>query len=249
MRVRRHQVTVPAAARGARPLRIGFAADFHAGPMTSRALVEQACGVLADARPDLLLLGGDFVDLTERPLEWLVPLLAAVPAPAGRYAVMGNHDLWNDRALIEEALASAGICTLVNAGRQLPAPFDWAWVCGLDDHLCGAKEPDAAFAGASGTRIVLMHSPSSLLDIGPRRFDLALCGHTHGGQIALPGGRPIILPKGPLSRRYSRGRFELPRGETLLVSTGVGFTRLPIRLFAEPEVLVCDVMPCEGSAP
>jgi predicted MPP superfamily phosphohydrolase len=86
-----------------------------------------------------------------------------------------------------------------------------------------------------------MHSPSSLLDIGTQLFDLALCGHTHGGQIALPGGIPIVVPGGALCRRYSRGRFELPGGRTLLVSTGVGLTGLPVRLFADPEILVCDV--------
>ena len=74
----------------------------------------------------------------------------------------------------------------------------------------GGRDPSereaAALSGADGIRVVLMHAPSGLLDLGAKHFDLALCGDTHGGQLALPGGVPIVVPHGRLSRRYSRGR-------------------------------------------
>jgi predicted MPP superfamily phosphohydrolase len=84
-----------------------------------------------------------------------------------------------------------------------------------------------------------MHAPSGLLDLGGERFEVALCGHTHGGQIALPGGTPLLVPHGALSRRYARGQFRLAPGQTLVVSVGVGCVVLPLRLFAPPEVVVC----------
>ncbi len=87
-----------------------------------------------------------------------------------------------------------------------------------------------------------MHAPSGLLDLGQERFNLALCGHTHGGQIALPGGAPILVPWGPLSRRYARGRFELSDGATLIVSVGIGCVVVPVRLFTHPEVVVCTLV-------
>jgi predicted MPP superfamily phosphohydrolase len=100
---------------------------------------------------------------------------------------------------------------------------------------------DLALDRAGERRIVLMHSPEGLKSIGGRHFDLALCGHTHGGQIALPWGAPVFVPGGSLNRRYHRGRYEVggTRPRTLLVSRGVGCSTLPVRLFAAPEVHLC----------
>ncbi len=91
------------------------------------------------------------------------------------------------------------------------------------------------------TRIVLMHSPDGIAMLGDRPFDLALAGHTHGGQIALPGGRPLIVPGRPLNRTYARGRFDVDGtgARTLLVSRGIGTSAVPVRLFAAPEVHLC----------
>jgi uncharacterized protein len=86
-----------------------------------------------------------------------------------------------------------------------------------------------------------MHSPACLLDLGRRRFDLALCGRTHGGQIALPGSIPLVVPQGRLSQTYPRGRHDLAAGGILIVSVWLGCTLLPFRAFAHPEILVCDV--------
>ncbi len=238
--VRRHRVDL-ARAGLAPPLRIGFGTDFHSGPMTSRQLLLEACRTLAETRPDLVLFGGDFIDSRPEQLTWLAPRLGEIPAPLGRFAVLGNHDQWIDAGHVAHLLEEVGIQVLNNRGARLPPPFEGAWVCGLDDHLEGEPDPEAAFAGADGARIALMHSPSGILDIGSHPFDIAFCGHTHGGQIALPGGTPILAPGGALCRQYSRGRFELPHGRTLLVSTGVGLTGLPVRLFADPEILVCEV--------
>ncbi|HEY0251221.1 MAG TPA: hypothetical protein VGC41_06820, partial [Kofleriaceae bacterium] len=67
-------------------------------------------------------------------------------------------------------------------------------------------------------------------------FDLAMCGHTHGGHVALPGGIPILVP-GPASRRYAHGRYEL-EGKTLIVSRGVGSTEVAPRWNADPDILL-----------
>jgi uncharacterized protein len=88
---------------------------------------------------------------------------------------------------------------------------------------------------------VLMHAPGNLTNLECERFDLALCGHTHGGQLALPGGMPITVAPGPLSRVYSRGRFPLPRGGTLLVSVGLGCSTVPLRINSPPEILLCRI--------
>jgi predicted MPP superfamily phosphohydrolase len=223
------------------PLTIAYASDFHAGSTTDPAVLHAGCAKLRAAAADVLLLGGDFVTLDPSAAEPLAAELGTIPAPFGRFAVLGNHDWWADAPRIARTLEAAGIVLLTNRSVRLRAPLDGVWICGLDDHWCGQPDAAAALREAAGVRIVLMHSPSGLLDLGQERFDLALCGHTHGGQLALPGGVPIVVPQGPLSRRYSRGRFSLGDGRTLVVSVGLGCVVLPVRLFATPEIVVCHL--------
>jgi predicted MPP superfamily phosphohydrolase len=226
---------------GMSPLRIAYASDFHAGPTTDASVLRAACSELRAAAPDVLLLGGDFVTGLPGEIDWLAGELGRVPAPLGRFAVLGNHDLWSDAGYIVERLEAAGIRVLMNTNVRLPPPFDRVWVCGLDDHWSGRPDAAAAVRGAEGVRVVLMHAPSGLLDLGEERFDLAICGHTHGGQLALPGGIPIVVPQGPLSRRYARGRFRIGDGGTLVVSIGLGCVVLPLRTFADPEIVICTL--------
>jgi predicted MPP superfamily phosphohydrolase len=224
------------------PLRLAYASDFHAGPTTDPVLLRRAIVALREAHPDILLLGGDFVALDPSEADWLADELGNIPAPFGRFAVLGNHDWWAGPEPIVRRLEASGIEVLTNRNTRLESPFDRVWICGVDDHWCGKPDGRKAFEGATDIRVVLMHAPSGLLDLGQERFNLALCGHTHGGQIALPGGVPILVPWGPLSRQYARGRFELPGGATLVVSVGVGCVVLPLRLFTQPEIVVCTLV-------
>lgn len=237
---REHAVSCARWPEGAPPLRLAFASDLHAGPTTHPSLHEEAARAIVAARPDVVLLGGDYVYLEADYVESLVPILADVHAPAGKFAVLGNHDLWADERVITDALARAGFTVLVNASQALPPPFDHVSICGLDDPWVGTSDPRAAFEGARDVRVLLMHAPEGLLHVGDERFDVGVCGHTHGGHIALPGGIPIVAA-GPLSRRYSHGRYELAGGRPLLVSRGVGATESPFRLFADPDVMVVSV--------
>lgn len=245
VRTVQHAIDVAAGSEGMPPLRIAYASDFHAGPTTDASVLKAACAELRAATADLLLLGGDFVTGRPNEIDWLARELGDIPAPFGRFAVLGNHDLWSGAGYVAEHLEAAGVRVLVNANVRLGAPFDRVWICGLDDYWSGQPDAAATVHGADGVRIVLMHAPSGLLDLGAERFDLALCGHTHGGQLALPGGIPIVVPQGPLSRRYARGRFPIGDGGTLVVSVGLGCVVLPLRTFADPEIVICTLR-CAG---
>jgi uncharacterized protein len=226
------------------PIRIAFASDLHAGPATYPGLISEACRALADAKPDLLLLGGDFVSFHARHVDRLVPLLASIEAPLGKFGVLGNHDLIADDAYIVRRLADAGVRVLVNENARLPAPHDDVWLCGLDNTEEGAPDGEAAFAGADGIRVVLMHSPDGLRAVGDRSFAAAFCGHTHGGQFWV-GERALVNFSGPLSRKYLRGGvFHVGAGSAgvLLVSRGIGCGNLPMRRGADPEVHVCTLV-------
>jgi hypothetical protein len=239
-----HQLTIPNDGAPIPPLRIAFASDLHGGPGTHPATIRRACRLLAEAQPQLLLLGGDFVSFHARHVEGVLEAIDQIDAPLGRFAVLGNHDLIADDAWLVQRLETIGVRTLVNENVRLPAPYDRLWVCGLDNTEQGTPDGRRALAGADGIRLILMHSPDGLAALGTESFAVAFTGHVHGGQFMLPGGRSLIGVKGPLSQRYlDGGLFELgsPGERILLVSRGIGQGSLPMRFRADPEAHVCDL--------
>jgi uncharacterized protein len=239
LRLREHTLHIRRKAH-APPLRVGFASDFHAGPVTHPRHIASAVDRLARAKPDVLLLGGDFVSLNVGHVDEVARELGSIPAPLGRFAVLGNHDYRRRRSgIVARALELNGIEVLFNDNVRLPPPHDDIWICGLDDYELGTPDGEATLDGAGGTRLVLMHGPDGLLALGAREFGAAFAGHTHGGQVALPWGTPIVVPGGQPDRRYSHGLFHLSPEEDrghLLVSRGVGCSGFPIRAFCDPEV-------------
>ncbi|MES2933037.1 MAG: metallophosphoesterase [Pseudomonadota bacterium] len=222
-------------------LRLVFASDLHAGPLTDSRLFDAMHDAIVAFEPHLVLFGGDYVSLHQRHVSSLAARLGHLRIPLGMYGVFGNHDLWLDNDFIERQLAAAGVQMLVNRSLRLPAPYHNISICGLDEPGTGVPDAVATFDAAAPRRLLLMHSPLGLKFVKDFSFDLAFCGHTHGGQIALPNGRPIVLPTGSGERRYASGYFHLPSGGQLLASRGVGMSDLPIRLFAQSEIHLCTI--------
>jgi uncharacterized protein len=240
VQVRHHRVVTKRWPSGARPLRIAFASDLHAGLTTHPTTLDDAFASLAAARADVILFGGDYVFLDAAYVDAIASRAAHLSAPLGMYGVMGNHDLWADDAAIAAAFTRAGVRMLVNERVVLPAPFQHVTLVGLDDPWTGRHPTRPIFDGDDLVRIVLVHAPEVMKLLATEPFELALCGHTHGGHIALPGEIPVFVP-GPMSRRYAHGRYDVGGGRTLIVSRGVGSTELTLRTFADPDILVVDV--------
>jgi predicted MPP superfamily phosphohydrolase len=234
-----HEVATANWPSGCRPLRIAFASDLHAGPTTHASTLDDAFAALAAANADVIFLGGDYVFLFADYIDQIASRVRRLAPPI--YAVMGNHDLWADDAAIVRALESAGARVLVNERVVLPAPFEHVVLAGLDDPWTGAAPPLPLFDDDGRVHVVLVHAPEAMTVLADEPFDLALCGHTHGGHIALPGGIPIVAP-GPLSRTYAHGRYALG-DRTLIVSRGVGSTEVSLRLNADPDILVVELGP------
>jgi uncharacterized protein len=236
-----HEVALPKEKQLPVPLTIAFASDFHAGPTTHPEIFADLFGKLADRRPDVLLLGGDFVSCKASYAGALTEGLSRCNPLLGKYAVMGNHDLWADERQLTQLLEAAGVNVLVNRNISLPAPFDSVSICGIDDPWTGNADAAQAFKGAGRIRIFLAHSPDGLLLLEGEKFDVGFAGHTHGGQIALRDGTPIFVAQGPLSRTYSHGRFEVEGSGPLIVGRGIGCSNLPIRMNADPELIICTL--------
>jgi predicted MPP superfamily phosphohydrolase len=225
---------------GARAMRIVFASDLHIGPTTSAALLDRTFDLIRQQRPDVVLLGGDFVflDATRPRLDRLRELVSSLPCPT--FAVLGNHDLWAEDEAIVRTLHEAGATVLIN--RTVPLS-DHVDLVGLDDPWSGQCDVDRALSSARAGRfrIVMCHNPDGVLHLGDAPFDLFLAGHTHGGHLATPLG-PVHLPSGHLCRELHAGFYT--RGSGLIfVSRGVGHVEPPFRVWAPSDILVLDLVP------
>ena len=238
-----HEVRVTAGERLPRPLVVAFASDLHAGPATHPKVFSTLLDELTARAPDVVLLGGDYVSSNAKQIDVLCEMLSRCHPPLGKYGVLGNHDLWTDDSHIVRQLTAAGVEVLVNRSRPLPPPFESVSVCGVDDPWTGNADMTETFQGAGPIRVLLSHSPDGLLLMNGERFDAGFAGHTHGGQIAFRDGTPLMTAGGPLSRQYGRGRFEIPGNGPLIVSRGFGNSTLPIRINADPELIICTLRP------
>jgi predicted MPP superfamily phosphohydrolase len=229
----------------ARPLRIAFLSDFHTGcHADDLARLDAIVGEVVAERPDVVLLGGDFVNLMLFGGGRIAPRAiaarrAGLEAPLGRFAVLGNHDIVYGEAEVAGALREQGIVILDEERRELSfegAAFD---LVGIPDARVDRPSGRAALAGlASRPTLVLAHDPYWFkhLPAGPH---LMLSGHTHGGQICLPGGRALInMSWAPL--RWSSGLI-VEGGRQLYVTRGLGTSGLPIRFGAPPEFGLLEI--------
>ncbi len=221
------------------PLRAVFVSDLHIGPTTSECLLVSAFQKIADCKPDILLLGGDYVFLraTEKRMNFLGELIRSVNCTR-TYAVIGNHDIWANELMIAEALQNAGATLLVNKQAMIDCNGVKIELLGLDDPHAGTCSGDLPADDRADVRVVMCHSPEGLRYLDKIQFDLFLCGHTHGGQVASPWG-PIIVPHGELCRQYPSG-FRNHKDAVLFVSRGIGTVELPLRFLAPPDFLVID---------
>jgi predicted MPP superfamily phosphohydrolase len=211
----------------------------------------QLVTLLREAEPDVLALGGDYVFLgaTKARVEELKARVQGVPARL-KVAVLGNHDFWARPERLEDGLAQAGVRVLVDESLRLPPPHDDVALVGMDDPLTrlglsDTLEREAELARALEAvrdvpvKIALCHSPDGFRSVRGKGIALYLCGHTHGGHIALPGYRPIVMPS-PLGRLWPWGRHEVD-GTSLFVSRGVGGSLVPMRTYAPPDVALFTV--------
>lgn len=219
-------------------LRVGFASDLHIGPTTPRRLLDAAADALASDPVDVLLLGGDYVFLEASPAKARVLEAFVTRARAKRtVAVLGNHDLWTTHDVLERSLEAAGAELLINKHVRLESPHNGVAIVGLDDPWTGAPDAKLAFHAAetAATRIVLCHSPDGLPLVKDCDVALFLCGHTHGGHLALPWG-PVVVP-GRIGKEVHSG-FHVAHGAEVFVSRGLGGIEVPVRTFARPDVAV-----------
>jgi predicted MPP superfamily phosphohydrolase len=196
---------------------------------------------LADHAYDVAVLTGDYRfhttgDSTHVTRE-LGDLVGALRERArhGVFGILGNHDFIEMVPVLE----SVGVQTLLNESVALQKNGASLWLVGLDDaHFYGAYDFDKALSGVSNgdARIALIHSPEIIPEASERGFALYLTGHTHGGQVCLPGGT-AILANARCARQYLAGAWSY-NGMRGYTSRGTGSSGVFARFFCPPEIVI-----------
>jgi predicted MPP superfamily phosphohydrolase len=204
--------------------------------------IARAVDRLNGEAPDLIALLGDYVDAS--PLwrgrlapEVIATELGRLRAPLGVVAVMGNHDWKATGDRMWRALAREGVTVLENRAIAIAARGTRFWLGGVADLRWRRANPEGTVAQAPpGEPVVLLAHDPDVFPHVPARVSLTLSGHLHGGQIAIPVVRRLSLPSW-YGERFAR-RHVVERGRRLYVSSGLGTSGVPARLFAPPEVVV-----------
>jgi predicted MPP superfamily phosphohydrolase len=213
-------------------LRVGLITDVHLSSMVPADDVSAAVALLQSASPDLIALGGDYVtDADVRRAGPVAELLAPLArAPLGSFAVLGNHD---DERVMPAALAGRGFTVLRDQRTRLTVRGETVDIAGLRYWTRRLGDVTKVLKGGGPTTILLAHDPRRLKEAATLDVQLVLAGHTHGGQVVLPGVGAIA------ARRFPVIAGEGTDGNcTLFVSRGVGTVFAPIRINCPPEVSV-----------
>jgi predicted MPP superfamily phosphohydrolase len=243
-----YELRVPRLPAGCDGLRVLHLSDLHLH--RSGHIARQVPALVAGVPHDLLVYTGDFID-TDDDIPQLAALLAQMPRRAPAFAVLGNHDYTpfgraqgaNDVGRLRAVLAASGIAVLTNSARRLYG--GQLIVAGVDDPATDQDDLAATLASVSAQSccLLLAHSPDVLLRLRGHRPSLVLAGHTHGGQIRLPGiGALLTMSRMPRGLAMGAGMYD---GVPLFVTRGIGYSALDIRLGCPPEAALLTLRPSD----
>ncbi len=247
-RLRRRTLRLPRWPDALAGLRVAVISDLHAGaPHVDEPRIARLVAAVNRCRPDLVVLLGDFVDPEVKlgspvTVEAVAGRLAALRAPHGVIAVLGNHDWRYGGPRVAAALRAGGIEVLEGAAVRA-GPL---WVAGLADVRTRVLDVEVALGAAladvpAGAPVILLSHDPDVFPSVPERVALTLSGHTHAGQVAIPRLRRGAIPSG-YGERYAHGHV-VEDGRHLFVTAGVGTTGWPVRLLAPAEVMVLELRP------
>ncbi|BAM04343.1 metallophosphoesterase [Phycisphaera mikurensis] len=248
---RERELAVPGLPPALEGLRVVHVSDTHVGAFTRGPVLDRIAAAVNGFGADLVCFTGDLVNAEHEDIAAGCKLLSACRSRHGVFAVEGNHDLFEGAYAFRREVRGRGVDLLVDEGRALTirgVPVDllglrWAADRELDDAFEATVRGFARRPGAFC--ICLAHHPHAFDTAAAAGVPLTLTGHTHGGQLMLPGG----VGPGPLMYRYWSGVYEKTEpapGALAVVSNGSG-NWFPLRTFAPAEV-VCLVLRARGPA-
>ncbi len=240
--VERHNLKLSLGPKAPRQIRAVALSDFHYDPLHEAEYVEECVRQTNALQPDVIFLTGDYItDYNDR-MEELAELLGKLNAPGGVFACLGNHDYRDNANVVARALRKNNIDLLTNQHTRVHGRGGELIVAGLESVWGGLPNWSRAATGIKEDEraIVLMHEPDYATTVcRDPRASFQISGHTHGGQICLPGLGALRRPL--WGKLYEAGFFDL-RKMKLYVSRGLGTIHVHMRLFCPPEIACFDLM-------
>jgi len=220
---------LPAALNG---LRIALLTDIHHSALVGADDVRAAVDLTLSLRPDLIVLGGDYVSFADR--DYVGPvaeLLAPLKAPQGVFAILGNHD---DEKDMPAALVRRGFEVLKDDLTRVTLRGEALELAGIKFWTRRASEIyERAVKNSRDTVLLLAHDPRRLTEAAKLNIPAVLSGHTHGGQVVLPGVGAVAKARFPILQGLGR-----QDNTSIFVSRGIGTVYVPVRINCPPEVAI-----------
>jgi hypothetical protein len=214
-------------------LRIVQVSDLHLGLINREWLLDKVVAHISQLQPDLLVATGDLLDAQRNHLEKLVTPWQQLSPPLGKFAVIGNHEVYAGRSNALDYLRNAGFQVLIN---EL-VTVDGIQIAGVTDPAWGERQTDSTTLslGETGRVTILLKHRPWVEAAATDRFTLQLSGHTHRGQIF-----PFNLLTG-FAYPMQDGLYQLGEASWLYSSRGTGTWGPPMRLFAAPELTLIEL--------
>ncbi len=219
-------------------LRVALVTDTHFSRSVPAEDIEAAVRLTLQERPDLIILGGDYVtwggDSDTKGdrgyVSGAADLLAPLTAPHGVFAILGNHD--DDRDM-PEALTAKGFTVLRDARTRVTIRGEPLEIAGIRFWTRRVEHIARVLRGATATTVLLAHDPRRLIEAAALNVGAVFSGHTHGGQVVLPGVGAIAARRFPVVAGI--GQRE---NTSIFVSRGIGTVYLPVRFNCPPEIAI-----------
>jgi predicted MPP superfamily phosphohydrolase len=240
----RHDLLLPGLPDAFAEFTIAQISDLHFGPLAGPTELAAALQAVQSLEANATVITGDVVSRTTRgEPDMIVESLARLSASDSVFAVLGNHDWWSGGALVAESLRRAGVTVLQNDHRVWQRGGQSLYIAGVDDVCVHRHDLAAALDGVpTSARVVLLAHEPDFADLvaRDRRMLLQLSGHSHGGQVCVPGHGGLFFPR--LARKYTRGLYSID-ALTLYTNRGLGMMGLPIRFCCRPEITQFTLLP------
>ena len=214
-----------------------FISDVHLGPFISEKRVQHVVKRINSLHPDIILLGGDYIDMKAKYIAPVFNALKDLKAPIGKFGVLGNHEFIENPQQVIRSFKLSDIKLCDNASYWIKEGTDSIKIGGVGD----LWESDQCIENTVGDVteadfcILLSHNPDYMETLKTNKVDLMLSGHTHGGQVTLFGLWAPLLPS-EFGQKYRYGLKKI-RNTQLYITSGVGVVGVPFRFFCRPEIV------------